>query len=282
VTSSDVPSRREEIREAVRKLAAGGYLASSPSRPAVTSELTIDETLILHSVGWEPIDMVFGVATFSIPVGFWQWGSGEIGPVTLAHDRSVYQAGSRMLYECQRIGGHGVVGVHIDVAVERHFINAVLMGTAIAEYGVSRPPSTPFISDLSGRDFALLYNAGWRPLGLAFGASFVYAPRRGALSTMRQTTQNVELTNYTEALYSARESAMEKMQQSASGLGAKGVVAVQVSEGPVEFARHAIRFTAWGTAITQDGREARYPKPQMVVPLDDRSVLFDVAALRGG
>lgn len=280
MTTSDPPSRRQEIREAVRKLAAGGYLADSASRAAVTSELSIDEALILHSVGWEPVEVVFGVATFSVPVGFWQWGSGEIGPVTLAHDRAVYHAGSQLLSECHQAGGHGVVGVHIDVSVERHFINAVLMGTAVAEYGSPRPPA-PFISDLSGRDFALLYSAGWRPLGLAFGASFVYAPRRGGLSTMRQTTQNVELTNYTEALYSARESAMEKMQTSASQLGAMGVVDVQVSEGPVEFAKHAIRFTAWGTAITQAGREPEYPRPRMVVPLDDDRLLFDVAALRG-
>ena len=38
----------------------------------------------------------------------------------------------------------------------------------------------PFVSDLSARDFTLLQRAGWMPVGLAFGASFVYAPRRTA------------------------------------------------------------------------------------------------------
>ena len=87
------------------------------------------------------------------------------------------------------------------------------------------------------------------PVGLAFGACFVYAPRRTAGTAMKQKTQNVELTNYTEAMYAARESAMEKMQRSALGAGGQGVVEVKVTEGPMSFARHAIGFTAWGTAV---------------------------------
>ena len=66
---------------------------------------------------------------------------------------------------------------------------------------------------------------------------------------MKQSTQNVELTNYTEAMYSARESAMEKMQRSALAVGGQGVVEVKVTEGPMSFARHAVGFTAWGTAL---------------------------------
>ena len=90
----------------------------------------------------------------------------------------------------------------------------------------------PFVSDLSARDFTLLQRAGWMPVGLAFGASFVYAPRRTAGTAIKQKSQNVELTNYTEAMYSARESAMERMQHSALEVGGQGVVEVKVTEGP--------------------------------------------------
>jgi uncharacterized protein YbjQ (UPF0145 family) len=147
--------------------------------------------------------------------------------------------------------------------------------------GVRRAPARPFISDLSCRDFALLHQAGWDPIGLAFGASFVNVPRRSAVTTLRQTTQNVELTNFTEALYQARESAMERMQRSAEEMGAEGVVGVQVSEGPMEFARHAIRFTAWGTSVRRSERDATLGRPRIVVSLDDRVLAFDAAALRG-
>ena len=108
-----------------------------------------------------------------------------------------------------------MVGVRVDAGVERHHVNVVMVGTAVSPSGSAGPRRAPFVSDLSGRDFALLHNAGWEPRGLAFGASFVNAPRRGAGATLAQARQNVELTNYTNALYAARESAMERMQASA-------------------------------------------------------------------
>lgn len=278
---TDPDHRREEIREAVRELAAGGYLDSGGQRDGVTSDLTIDESLILHSIGWEPVELVCGASTFGVPYGFWNWGAGEIEPASTAWTRALDSAGQRMRSECHDVLGHGVVGVHVDVSVERHLVNAVLVGTAVAPVGVRRAPAHPFISDLSCRDFALLHQAGWDPIGLAFGAAFVYAPRRSAMTTLRQTSQNVELTNYTEALYAARESAMERMQRSAEALGAAGVVAVQVSEGPMPFAGHAVRFTSWGTAVRRSERESVLGRPQLVVALDDESLAFDAASLRG-
>jgi uncharacterized protein YbjQ (UPF0145 family) len=138
----------------------------------------------------------------------------------------------------------------------------------------------PFVSDLSARDFTLLLRAGWIPVGLAFGASFVYAPRRTAGAAMRQSTQNVELTNYTEAMYSAREAAMENMQHSALEVGGQGVVEVKVHEGPMSFARHAVGFTAWGTAVKLVAKEHQFVEPHVVLPLDDVVVTFDAQSLR--
>lgn len=278
---TDPRARREEIRAAVRQLAAGGYLESVPGRSGVTSDLTIDESLILHSIGWEPVELVCGVGTYSIPVGYWNWGSGEVSPASDAWLRAVGSAGQILQSECHDALGHGVVGVHIEVSVERHLANAVLVGTAVAPVGARRAPSTPFLSDLSCRDFALLYQAGWDPIGLAFGASFVNVPRRDAVTALRQSTQNVELTNFTDALYAARESAMERMQRSAEDLGAEGVVAVQVSEGPMEFARHAIGFTAWGTGVRRSERPSSLGSPRIVVSLNDEALTFEATSLRG-
>jgi uncharacterized protein YbjQ (UPF0145 family) len=244
-----------------------------------TSDLSVDEVLILHSIGWEPVDLVCGASTFGIPMGAWQWQPGEVTAASHAHREAVGTAARRLAQECSQVGGRGVVGVHVDITVERHHVNAVLVGTAVAPAkGGSGPP---FVSDLTSRDFALLHTAGWEPRGLAFGASFVHAPRRGAATAIQQKNQNVELTNFTEALYAARESAMERMQSSAIALGASGVVAVQVSEGPVEFARRSIRFVAWGTAVRQSEGGHRRLQPQMVVALDDADRSFDAAALRG-
>ena len=71
---------------------------------------------------------------------------------------------------------------------------------------------------------------------------------------IKQKGQNVELTNFTEAMYSARESAMERMQQTALAMDGTGVVEVKVEEGPMDFASHAVGFTTYGTVVRLAGR----------------------------
>ena len=98
---------------------------------------------------------------------------------------------------------------------------------------------------------------------------------------MKQKGQNVELTNFTEAMYAARESAMERMQQSALAIDGTGVVEVKVEEGPMDFAGHAVGFTAYGTVVRQVGEHTKM-QPVMVLPLDDPVLGFDATSLRGG
>jgi len=249
----------------------------------MTSDLSIDEELVLHSIGWEPVELVSGVSLHGVPVGVWNWGSGEIGAASAAYARSFANATARIDDACARAGGHGVVGVRVEWSVERHHVDVALTGTAVRPVGATGRGQGPvFVSDLSGRDFSLLHRAGWAPLGLAAGASFVYAPRRSLGSTMKQSGQNVELTNYTEAMYAAREAAMERMQTSAIALGGTGVVEVKVSEGPMDFARHAVGFTAYGTVVRLVADEHRHLGARMVLPMDDAVIAFDATTLRGG
>jgi uncharacterized protein YbjQ (UPF0145 family) len=264
-------------------------VAAPPSKQrGITSDLSVDEALLLHAAGWEPLDLVCGVAVVSVPVGVWNWGRGSISLASDAHDAAVDQASRLLRGECSKVHGHGVVGVRVDVTVNPHHIDVELVGTAVRPMqgkdgsgrGTDAALAMPFVSDLSARDFTLLERAGWMPVGLAFGASFVYAPRRSAGTAMKQTRQNVELTNYTEAMYSARESAMEKMQRSALGAGGQGVVEVKVTEGPMRFARHAIGFTAWGTAVKLVAEAHQFVQPQMVLPLNDAVVSFEAESLR--
>jgi len=269
---------RAEMLGAATWLAKGGQ---SQGGRAVTSDLSIDEALLLHSIGWEPVELVFGVAVTSVPTGVWTWGRGEISAASDAHNLAVQVASERLGHECATVGGHGVVGVRVSVEVRPNHVDVALTGTAVRPFGKKAHVGRPFVSDLSARDFVLLTGSGWAPLGLAFGASFIYAPRRAAATALRQSSQNIELTNLTEALYSARESAMERMQSSGLAMGAQGVVAVKITEGPVAFARHVIGFTAWGTAVRLEADSHVYLKPDMVLPLDDAVVQFDAQSLRG-
>jgi uncharacterized protein YbjQ (UPF0145 family) len=283
-TGATAPDLRAELRRGAEALAVD----ARPSQArGITSDLSVDEALLLHAAGWEPLDLVCGVAVVSVPVGVWNWGRGAISLASDAHDAAVDQASRALRAECGKVRGHGVVGVRVDVAVRTHHIDVELVGTAVRPMdgqdarGNDAAQAMPFVSDLSARDFTLLLRAGWGPVGLAFGASFVYAPRRTAGTAMKQSTQNVELTNYTEAMYSARESAMEKMQRSALAVGGQGVVEVKVTEGPMSFARHAVGFTAWGTAVRLVAKEHQFVRPEVVLPLDDAVVTFEAESLRG-
>ena len=279
VPAADAVDVRAEMRAAAAALA--GPPAAGSTR--MTSDLSIDEELVLHSIGWEPVELVCGVSIHSVPMGVWNWGQGEIGYASSAYPRSFANATSRIHDACSKAGGHGVVGVHVDWTVERHHIEVALTGTAVRPVGATGLGSAPvFVSDLSGRDFTLLHGAGWAPLGLAAGASFVYAPRRSMGATMKQSGQNVELTNFTEAMYAARESAMERMQAEAIRLGGTGVVEVKVTEGPMDFAHHAVGFTTYGTVVRLVADAHRHPGARMILPMDDAQVGFDATSLRGG
>lgn len=269
-----------EMRTAQRALQADRPVRAGDDHRASTSDLSIDEALLLHSIGWEAVELVCGVAMVSIPMGVWNWGAGEITWASQAETTAMANAAARLQEECAKAGGSGVVGVEVEVHLHRHHVEVALVGTAVREIGHRPGRGQPFVSDLSGRDFALLDQAGWLPLGIAFGTSFVYAPRRSAGAVIRQKGQNVELTNYTEALYAARESAMERMQSSAVVLGAAGVVAVNVREGPVRFAGHAIGFTAWGTAVKIGPEGHRHIRPQVIMPMDDAVLSFTAESLR--
>jgi uncharacterized protein YbjQ (UPF0145 family) len=284
------PARVLDIRAEMLRGAQSMATPPSPSKErGITSDLSVDEALLLHAAGWEPLDLVCGVAVVSVPVGVWNWGRGAISLASDAHNAAVDQAARVLRGECGKVHGHGVVGVRVDVSVRTHHIDVELVGTAVRPMdgqggkdgrGDAAALAMPFVSDLSARDFTLLHRAGWMPVGLAFGASFVNAPRRTAGTAMKQSRQNVELTNYTEAMYSARESAMEKMQSSALEVGGEGVVEVKVTEGPMSFARHAVGFTAWGTAVKLVAETHQFVQPQLVLPLDDAVVTFEAESLR--
>ncbi len=272
------------VQDVRAEMLRGAQALATPAPPSrergITSDLSVDEALLVHAAGWEPLDLVCGVAVVSVPVGVWNWGRGSIAMASDAHNAAVDQASRLLRGECGKVHGHGVVGVRVEVSVRPHHVDVELVGTAVRPMGGGAAPATPFVSDLSARDFTLLQRAGWMPVGLAFGAAFVYAPRRTAGTAIKQKSQNVELTNYTEAMYSARESAMERMQRSALDVAGEGVVQVKVTEGPMSFARHAIGFTAWGTAVKLVAKAHQFVEPQMVLPLDDAVVTFDAESLR--
>ena len=265
---------------ALASLSTPPRLGGAHRLPAgATSDLSIDETLVLHSIGWEAVDLVFGVSWWSIPWGVWQWQTGEINEATQAFAGAMHEASELLGAECSKAGGAGVIGVTVELAVQSHHVAISLAGTAVRPIGGSAPGGA-FLSDLSARDFSLLARAGWMPLGLATGASFVVAPRRSARQWAAQQGQNTEMPHLTEAFYLARERAMEQLQQAGLRRGADGIVGVKLREGPLSHSARILQFIAVGTAVRVAEGGHRSIAPSMVVALDDPAPQFAATSLR--
>jgi uncharacterized protein YbjQ (UPF0145 family) len=282
------------------RLAEGLAALSRPpeAKRGVTSNLSIDEVLLLHATGWEPAGLVFAISEVTIPEGSFRqlYVGGPPVPVHAANAAfylAFQNAVKRLIHERSTAGGLGVVGVAMELDVAVHHLTIQLTGTAIRRFA-SNPPqprqvdgsgeqasrSQPFISDLSARDFILLERAGFEPVTLACGAGFVKIPPRPAGMALTQATQNVELDNYTQGIYAARESAMKQLQHMAAIVRGTGVVGVNLNEGPLPFDHHVIGFTCWGTVVRASGDSYRAINPYTVVELDDPIVQFAAEALR--
>jgi len=263
-----------------------GESARSVGSGGATSDLSLDEILLLHSVGLEPAQVVFGVGSVSICAGVWTWSTGEVTDGQQAFRQAFEQAKEMVRQEVHGAGGIGVVGVEMEVQCSTHRYMVVVTGTAVrsATDAAGHPrfagnSRLPFLCDLSARDFAVLSSSGWFPLDLVAGVSYVHAPRRSVGAALGQSTQNVELTNYTETLYQARESAMGELQQQIYQAGGRGLVDAKIIDRPLPFAHHVIEFITFGTAIEMRAQKHTHPDMNMVVPLDDVVRTFEATSL---
>jgi len=86
---------------------------------------------------------------------------------------------------------------------------------------------------------------------------------------MNTVGQNVEVEQFTEALYDARELAMSRMQAEAETLSAEGIVGVQLLSLPHRWGGHTTEFFAIGTAVRPLRNDHVIATPTLTVPLTD-------------
>jgi uncharacterized protein YbjQ (UPF0145 family) len=244
------------------------------ARGFFTSDLSVNEFLLVKQSGFEPLGLVLGSSIYHI--GFQQamWNqSQELGVLTQAMYHARELAMTRMEEEADQLGADGIVGVRLDIG--RYDWGAdlaefIAVGTAVRHGGgeLHRAPNgRPFTSDMSGQDFATLLRAGYRPAGLVMGNCVYHVGRQGMLASLKQVGRNVEMPNYTQALYEARELSMERMQREADELQAGGIVGARIIERSHGWGSHVIEFFAIGTAVVTTSTEHEIEKPALVLPL---------------
>ena len=159
---------------------------------------------------------------------------------------------------------------------DEHLLEFIAIGTGVVHgeghKGFRAHDGGPFTSDLSGQDFWSLLHAGYRPVEMVMGSCVYHVAHRGMLAGLSTVGRNVEMENFTSAMYEAREIAVERMQAEAAAAQAEGVVGVDIHEGSHVWKPHVIEFFAIGTAVlplNQEIAPERIADPILVLSVND-------------
>lgn len=284
------PEKAARDERSQRSIAAGGLPVNAVERlteqerrrrdgkPFFTSNLSVNELLLTHQCGFEPLGQVMGSCVYHsgwqyLPSSAWFYGSSELAVMTQSQIEARDLAFSRLRQEAKLLGGDGVVGVRFTRqpssfgGVEMEYM---AIGTAVRKKNAPplAPGKEPFVSNLSGQDHWQLRNAGFAPVGFVFGACVWYQYPDWRSQSALSGWWNAEVTSLSLGTYTAREIAMSRVSAEANLLGARGVVGVdfeshfEILEAdpnqnrPGGFIMHC---TAWGTAIGADSHAPDAP-----------------------
>lgn len=297
--SEDEQRRRRQAAEqdqrlSLEALASGGLPVQAVRRleetrrhpESFTSDLSVDEFLLVKEAGLQPITQVMGSSIYH--VGFqsgMQWGLGgsqELQTITQAMNHARALALGRLEQEARLVEAEAVVGVRVrrgeyDWGTDHVEFHTV--GTAV-RVREQEPGGPPVLTNLSGQDFWKLTREGYRPMGIV-AASTAYYVVAGWANQMANTwfggQSNQELQDFTAGLYRARHLVMDRVHRQAREMGAAGVVGVVIerSERPVEIEGNQTRrtdliftFHVVGTAIAEPSGDQAPGAIGKIVTLD--------------
>ncbi|HEX4089308.1 MAG TPA: heavy metal-binding domain-containing protein, partial [Trebonia sp.] len=227
-----------------------------------TSDLSVNEFLLVREAGFRPLGLVLGTSIYHVGLQVGRWGKNQelnVLSQALYHAREL--AMTRMEAEADALGADGIVGVRLDVEMKEFgsdIAEFIAIGTAVKAEpnagggGVDNWRNNkrqPFTSDLSGQDFWTLIRAGYAPLGMVMGTCVYHIAHQRMGAMIGNIGRNVEIEQFTQALYDARELAMSRMQAEAEELHAEGIVGVQLRQHSHTWGAHTTEFFAIGTAV---------------------------------
>ena len=266
--------------DAMRRL---NEMRPGQSTSLFTSDLSVNEFLLVREAGFRPLGLVLGSSIYHVGIQFGRWSKNqELTTLSKAMYHARELAMTRMEAEAEALGADGIVGVRLEIEFKEFGENLaefIAVGTAVKAdedhpltpdgYTWRNNRGLPFTSDLSGQDFWTLLQSGYAPLGMTMGSCVYHVAHQRFWQVMGNAGQNVEIPQFTEALYDARELAMSRMQAEAEALQAEGIVGVQMLSLPHRWGGHTTEFFAIGTAIRPLRADHTIAKPALVLPLTD-------------
>jgi uncharacterized protein YbjQ (UPF0145 family) len=268
------PAKLGVPEDALRRLAE---MRPGAAGALFTSDLSVNEFLLVREAGFHPVGLVLGSSIYHVGIQARRWGQNqELDTLSQAMYHARELAMTRMEAEAAALGADGIVGVRLEIEF-KEFGNDLAEFIAIGTAVTADTPGNyrnvhgqPFTSDLSGQDFWTLIQAGYAPLGMVMGTCVYHIAHQRSLSALGNIGRNVEITQFTEALYDARELAMSRMQAEAEVLKAEGIVGVQLLSLPHRWGGHTTEFFAVGTAVRPLRADHTIATPQLVLSLTDR------------
>ena len=179
-----------------------------------TSDLSVNEFLLVREAGFRPLGLVLGSSIYHVGLQFGRWGKNqELDVLSQAMYHARELAMGRMEAEADALGADGIVGVRLDVELKEFgadIAEFIAVGTAVkAEEGAGGGGVTtwrnnknqPFTSDLTGQDFWTLIRAGYAPLGMVMGTCVYHIAHQRLGGVLGNIGKNVEIEQFTQALY---------------------------------------------------------------------------------
>jgi uncharacterized protein YbjQ (UPF0145 family) len=190
----------------------------------------------------------------------------ELETQTEAWNEARRLAIGRLAEEAKRAGADAVVGVRLqrgEFDWAAGVLEFIAVGTAVVSerYDLG---GEPVLSNLSGQEFAALYEHGYWPAGLVAATTVAYVMsgwsqqvRAGGLFS---GLQNQELPDFSRGMYDARSQTMLRLNRQAHELGAAGVIGVELQQeqheherevGNVKYRDLILTMHVLGTAIVE-------------------------------
>ena len=240
-----------------------------------TSDLSVNEFLLVKEVGFQPLGLVMGSSIYHIGFGQVAWNQNcEITHMTQALYHSRELAMTRMEEEADELGADGIVGVRLDVNLHawgQNVIEFLAIGTAIkarrgaAGLACAEQQAVPERSLGAGlldaaprrlsparfRDGQL--RLSHRRPGHAVGPA---AEHGAARATRRPST-----TRASSPWSACRPRPPSSVRRASS--------ASQVEETNHTWGYNVIEFSAVGTAVIAISKDHKIPVPSLVLSVND-------------
>jgi uncharacterized protein YbjQ (UPF0145 family) len=188
--ATGAPRRQIDMRESLARLAAGGLPTRATERLAdeagadrrlFTSDLSVNEFLLVRDAGCEPIAQVMGTSIFHIgQIPDYKGRTGELTVISDGHRDARRMAITRLAEEARLVGADAVVGAHLRERMITmgsrgkggddggEVLEFTVVGTAVRAPFLVHPPGEPIVTDLSGQDLWALVMEGWEPCCFLF------------------------------------------------------------------------------------------------------------------